>query len=37
MDHDEIVRLYGPWLARTPQDAFDLMQGYDRPWWIAGG
>ncbi|WP_242494901.1 nucleotidyltransferase domain-containing protein [Nocardioides zhouii] len=36
-DHDEIVRLYGPWLARTPQDAVDLMQGYDRPWWIAGG
>ncbi|WP_308044412.1 PHP domain-containing protein [Nocardioides lacusdianchii] len=37
LDHDEIVRLYGPWLARTPQDAVDLMQGYDRPWWIAGG
>ena len=21
LDHDEIVRLYGPWAARTPQDA----------------
>jgi hypothetical protein len=37
LDHDEIVRLYGPWRARTPQDAVDLMHGYDRPWWIAGG
>lgn len=37
LDHDEIVRLYGPWLARTPQDVLELMRGYDRPWWIAGG
>ena len=37
LDHDEIVRLYGPWAARTPQDAAALLEGYDRPWWIAGG
>ena len=37
LDHDEIVRLYGPWAARTPQDAAVLLEGYDRPWWIAGG
>ncbi|MCW2738682.1 hypothetical protein [Nocardioides sp.] len=36
-DHDEIVRLYGPWLARTPQDAAALFEGYAGPWWIAGG
>ena len=37
IDHDEIVRLYGPWASRTPQDAAVLFKGYDRPWWIAGG
>ena len=37
LDHDEIVRLYGPWAARTPQDAAALLEGYERPWWIAGG
>lgn len=37
LDHDEIVRIYGPWAARTPQDAAELFEGYDRPWWIAGG
>lgn len=36
-DHDEIVRLYGPWVPRTPQDAAALFEGYDGPWWIAGG
>ena len=36
-DHDEIVRLYGPWLGRTPQDVAALLEGYDGPWWIAGG
>lgn len=36
-DHDEIVRLYGPWAPRTPQDAATLFEGYDGLWWIAGG
>jgi hypothetical protein len=36
-DHDEIVRLYGPWERRMPQDAAALLEDYDRPWWIAGG
>ena len=37
LDHDEIVRLYGPWRARTPQDAAELFEGYGGRWWIAGG
>ena len=37
LDHAEIVRLYGPWRHRTPQDAAELLEGYDGPWWVAGG
>jgi hypothetical protein len=37
MDHDEIVRLYGPWRHRTPSDVVDLLRGYSGRWWIAGG
>ena len=37
LDHDEIVRLYGPWLSRTPEDAAELFAGYPGPWWVAGG
>ncbi len=37
LDHDEIVRLYGPWLSRTPQEAAALFQGYVGLWWVAGG
>jgi hypothetical protein len=37
LDHDEIVRLYGPWVSRTPQDAAALFEGYGDVWWIAGG
>lgn len=37
LDHDEIVRLYGPWRARTPQDAAALFDGYAGRWWISGG
>lgn len=37
LDHDEIVRLYGPWQARTPQDAAEMFAGYYGRWWIAGG
>lgn len=29
--------MHGPWRARTPRDAAALLDGYDRPWWIAGG
>ena len=36
-DHDEVVRLHGPWRSRTPHEAVALFEGYDRPWWIAGG
>lgn len=37
MDHDEVVRLYGPWRVRTPYDVADLLRGYPGRWWIAGG
>ena len=37
LDHEEIVRLYGPWLPRTPRDAAALLEGYADLWWIAGG
>lgn len=37
MDHDEIVRRYGPWRRRTPADVVRLFDGYDGVWWIAGG
>ena len=37
MDHDELVRLWGPWAGRTPAEAASLFDGYSRPWWIAGG
>lgn len=36
-DHDEIVRLYGPWLGRTPEDAAALLVAYPGTWWVAGG
>ena len=37
MGSDELVRLYGPWVAHTPSDAAELMEGFAEPWWIAGG
>lgn len=37
MDHSEIVRLYGPWAARTPADVAALFDGYAGRWWISGG
>lgn len=37
IDHDEVVRLYGPWLRRTPGDAAALLQDYSGRWWVAGG
>lgn len=37
LDHEEIVRLYGPWLSRTPEDAAALFEGYEGVWWVAGG
>lgn len=36
-DHDEIVRLYGPWQDRSPQDAAELLATYSGSWWVAGG
>lgn len=36
-EHDEIVRLYGPWLERTPADVATLLADYPGRWWIAGG
>lgn len=37
LDHDEMLRLWGPWVARTPTDAANLLEGFSPTWWIAGG
>ncbi|WP_223622521.1 nucleotidyltransferase domain-containing protein [Microbacterium sp. EST19A] len=37
MDHEEIVRLYGPWRSRGPADVVALFDGYAHRWWLAGG
>ena len=37
LTHDELTRIYGPWIARTPADVADLLDGYTGRWWIAGG
>lgn len=37
VDHDEVVRLYGPWLPNTPVDAAAFMRGYPGRWWVAVG
>ena len=37
MDHDELVRLYGPWRPHDPRDAVELFRGYSGLWWVAGG
>lgn len=37
MDHDENVRLYGPWRSNSVADVVALMTGYPGSWWIAGG
>lgn len=37
LDHDEVVRLYGPWRSRSPEDAAAQLAGYRGRWWIAGG
>ncbi|MGV9709170.1 nucleotidyltransferase domain-containing protein [Gordonia sp. NPDC003424] len=29
--------LYGDWAAVRPADVIDVVGGFDRPWWIAGG
>lgn len=34
---DELHRLYGSWLPRTPADAAALFADYPGRWWIAGG
>jgi hypothetical protein len=37
LDHEEVIRLYGPWGDRTPPDAAKLLRDYPGRWWIAGG
>ena len=39
-DADEtraIERLYGPWRSLTPAEVAELMDGFQAPWWLAGG
>ncbi|WP_227467775.1 hypothetical protein [Nocardioides lijunqiniae] len=37
MNHDEMLRLWGPWVTRTPADVAELLTGFGPVWWIAGG
>lgn len=37
LDEAEQADLYGPWVARTPEDAAKLFKGYPGIWWISGG
>lgn len=37
LSHNELTRIYGSWLTRTPSDAALLFDGYPGRWWIAGG
>ncbi|MFC0433612.1 sucrose phosphorylase domain-containing protein [Kutzneria buriramensis] len=37
MDHDDVVRWYGPWAMVKPDDAVALCAGLEVPWWINGG
>ncbi len=37
LTHDDVVRLYGPWLHRAPLDAARLLDGYRGRWCVVGG
>lgn len=37
LDDDAQSNLYGPWVARKPEDAAELFKGYRGTWWISGG
>lgn len=37
VDHDELLRIYGPWRTRTPADVAELLADYQGRWWVAGG
>lgn len=37
LTHDELVRIYGPFLPLTPRDAAQFFANYPGRWWIAGG
>ncbi len=34
---DDFARWYGPWDPLDPSTIADFLDGFDRPWWIAGG
>jgi hypothetical protein len=36
-DERAFWRLYGPWDPMTPHEAAQLLDGWDAPWWVAGG
>ncbi len=36
-EEDAFLALYGDWAALTPPEVAELLQGFDRPWWIVGG
>jgi hypothetical protein len=34
---EEFERLYGPWDPLLPTEVADYLNGFDAPWWVAGG
>jgi hypothetical protein len=36
-EHDEQVRLYGPWREHSVHESAELMAAYPGVWWVAGG
>lgn len=36
-DDIDFARIYGPFAPLTPLQLRNLMEGFDRPWWLVGG
>ncbi len=37
VDDEEFFRWYGDWQSLTPATVGEVMEGFDRPWWVVGG
>jgi aminoglycoside-2''-adenylyltransferase len=36
-DDVDFYRRYGPWATVRPDQVHEILAGFDRPWWVAGG